>query len=217
MAGKFLFCFGRQTILEILGQSISRFLNPVQLFQPFLTLQLTCSTGSPVSPKKLGSQLSPRVSRATSFHCSWVTANNLSQKPRLIVTTVSGPSSFQRPASTTSLPHLKTLRSRLELPRVDSQATLFYPACMSTTLTIPDLDEAVEQKLQALAVSHGRSLQAEAREILATAVKITQIVKPRIDPPRTPEEMRERLGTLTGIWEGKGSTEEMMRELRGED
>jgi len=41
-----------------------------------------------------------------------------------------------------------------------------------------------------------------------------------IQPPRTAEEMRERLKAVTGIWkdryDGK-STDVIMRELRGDD
>lgn len=87
---------------------------------------------------------------------------------------------------------------------------------MSTTLTIRNLDEAVKQKLRLRAASHQTSMEAEAREILAQAVNQTE----KIAPPRTPEEMRERLKAVRGIWadryEGK-STDEIMKELRGDD
>ena len=83
---------------------------------------------------------------------------------------------------------------------------------MSTTLTIPDLDEAVEQKLQALAVSHGRTVQAEAREILSTAVGGAPL-----SPPLTREEMRQRLAQIRGLWKGRGTTDELMQMTRGED
>ena len=41
---------------------------------------------------------------------------------------------------------------------------------MSTTLTIRNLAEPVKQKLRMQAASHGRSMEAEAREILTQAV-----------------------------------------------
>ena len=39
-----------------------------------------------------------------------------------------------------------------------------------TTLTIPNVDDELEQRLRARAAVHGRSLEAEARTILADAV-----------------------------------------------
>ena len=86
---------------------------------------------------------------------------------------------------------------------------------MSTTLTIRNLTEPVKQKLRLRAASNGRSMEAEAREILSAAVLET-----RIAPPRTPEEMRERLNAVTGIWKDRSpgkSTDEAMKELRGDD
>lgn len=87
---------------------------------------------------------------------------------------------------------------------------------MSTTLTIRNLDEGVKQKLRLRAASHQRSMEAEAREILATALTAGETFL----PPRSPEEMRERLKALSGIWkdrlDGK-TTDEIMKELRGDD
>ncbi|WP_367874413.1 plasmid stabilization protein [Luteolibacter sp. Populi] len=85
---------------------------------------------------------------------------------------------------------------------------------MSTTLTIRNLAEPVKQKLRLRAARNGRSMEAEAREILSMAVRET------IEPPRTPEEMRERLDAITGIWKDRAngkSTDELMKELRGDD
>lgn len=87
---------------------------------------------------------------------------------------------------------------------------------MSTTLTIRNLDEGVKQRLRLRAASHQRSMEAEAREILATALSSQD----KIAPPRSPEEMRERLKAVSGIWkdrmEGK-TTDEIMQELRGDE
>ena len=86
---------------------------------------------------------------------------------------------------------------------------------MSTTLTIRNLPQTVKHKLRMHAASHGRSMEAEARDILTRAVE-----SETIQPPRTAEEMRERLKAVTGIWkdryDGK-STDVIMRELRGYD
>ena len=87
---------------------------------------------------------------------------------------------------------------------------------MSTTLTIRNLDEAVKRKLRLRAASHQTSMEAEARAILTQAVNGTEI----IPPPRTKEEMRARLKAVQGIWKDRSdgrSTDEIMRELRGDD
>jgi hypothetical protein len=88
---------------------------------------------------------------------------------------------------------------------------------MSTTLTIRNLSEPIKHKLRMQAASHGRSMEAEAREILAAGLSHAPQT---IEPPKTPEEFRQRLVAVTGIWkdryEGK-STEEWMKELRGDD
>lgn len=83
---------------------------------------------------------------------------------------------------------------------------------MSATLTIRNLAEPVKHKLRIQAASHGRSMEAEARAILTEALE-----GPGPPPPRTKEEMLERLNAISGIWKGKGSTDEMMKDLRGED
>jgi plasmid stability protein len=87
---------------------------------------------------------------------------------------------------------------------------------MSTTLTIRNLDEGVKQKLRLRAASHQRSMEAEAREILATAVASQETST----PPHSPEEMRKRIESVIGIWKdqmGGKTTDEIMHELRGDD
>ena len=87
---------------------------------------------------------------------------------------------------------------------------------MSSTLTIRNLDEEVKRKLRLRAAIHQTSMEAEARAILAQAVNAPETA----GPPQTQDEMRERLETVLGIWkdQSKGrSTEEIMRELRGDD
>ncbi|MDA7632774.1 plasmid stabilization protein [bacterium] len=87
---------------------------------------------------------------------------------------------------------------------------------MSTTLTIRNLDEDVKRKLRLRAASHQTSMEAEARKILAQAVNEPET----ITAPRTPEEMRERLEAVRGIWKDRAngrSTDEIIRELRRDD
>ncbi len=85
---------------------------------------------------------------------------------------------------------------------------------MSTTLTIRNLDEAVKQKLRMRAASNQRSMEAEAREILTRVVIEPYLLPENIQPK---ERMKRALDSLTGIWQGRGNTDEMMRELRGEE
>jgi len=84
---------------------------------------------------------------------------------------------------------------------------------MGTTLTIRNLDEGVKQRLRLRAASHQRSMEAEARELLARALDGPDAIA----APRTPEELRARLEAVQGIWkdryEGK-TTDEWMKTLR---
>ena len=87
---------------------------------------------------------------------------------------------------------------------------------MSTTLTIRNLPEPIKQKLRIQAASHGRSMEAEAREILTQAV--TTDLPVAAEGGLSPQErMRRAIDSLTGIWKGRGTTDEMMKDLRGDD
>ena len=82
---------------------------------------------------------------------------------------------------------------------------------MSTTLTIRNLAEPVKQKLQMQAASHGRSMEAEAREILTMAV-----VGPEIQTPAVPAPSKGKFDHLIGIWKDRMTTDEIMEITRGE-
>lgn len=82
---------------------------------------------------------------------------------------------------------------------------------MSTTLTIRNLDEDVKQRLRVQAARHGRSMEAEAREILARGVGHRSSGKSTMTPGGG------RFDMLIGIWKGRGTTDEIMNELRGDD
>ncbi len=87
---------------------------------------------------------------------------------------------------------------------------------MSTTLTIRNLDEGVKHKLRQQAALHQRSMEAEVREILGRSVGVLPSAEPALgETPR--ERMQKALDSLSGIWAGRGNTDELMRELRGED
>lgn len=83
---------------------------------------------------------------------------------------------------------------------------------MSRTLTIRNLDEAVKQKLRLRAARHRTSMEAEAREILRKALE--EAVP---SAPRTPEELRERLRGVRGLWKDRGTTDELTQLTRGND
>ncbi len=86
---------------------------------------------------------------------------------------------------------------------------------MSTTLTIRNLDEGVKRKLRLRAASHQRSMEAEAREILAAS-----LAGPDPDPESAMAERRKRIEAAVGIWKdemGGKTTDEIMQELRGDD
>lgn len=89
---------------------------------------------------------------------------------------------------------------------------------MSTTLTIRNLEEPVKHLLRIQAASHKRSMEAEARDILTRAV--TQTGKlgqqmPIADAVNV--AATQALNAVRGKWQGRGTTDETMRELRGED
>ncbi len=84
---------------------------------------------------------------------------------------------------------------------------------MGTTLTIRNLDAAVKQKLRVRSAMHGRSMEAEAREILARGVQSGSLSD--TSPATTHTE--GKFDHLAGLWKGRGTTDEMMRELRSED
>jgi len=72
-----------------------------------------------------------------------------------------------------------------------------------TTLTIPDLDERIKQKLLARAARHGRSVEEEARAILAREVE--------------EDGFGTSVSDVIGLWKGRSTTESLIHELRGED
>lgn len=84
---------------------------------------------------------------------------------------------------------------------------------MSATLTIRNLDEGVKQKLRTRAAEHGRSMEAEARELLRGALEGGSSTV----APKSVEELRLRLRGVRGAWKNRGSTDALMALTRGED
>ncbi len=77
---------------------------------------------------------------------------------------------------------------------------------MSTTLTIRNLDREVKNRLRVRAATHGRAMEAEARDILTQAV----MAPPDAHPPASAcKEVR-------GIWKGRVTTRDVMDLTRKE-
>lgn len=91
---------------------------------------------------------------------------------------------------------------------------------MSTTLTIRNLEEPVKQKLRMQAASHGRSMEAEAREILTRVVQGASPAETAQEAARTVAPVgsknKGKFDHLVGIWKGRMTTDEIMQLTRGE-
>lgn len=94
---------------------------------------------------------------------------------------------------------------------------------MTTTLTIRNLEEPVKQKLRIRAANHGRSMEAEARDILKSAISeasnvATQLDRQKASPTRSDgaPKNKGKFDHVVGIWKGRMSTQEIMQLTRGE-
>jgi len=89
---------------------------------------------------------------------------------------------------------------------------------MSNTLTVRNLDETVKQKLRQQAARLGRSMEAEARDILARDVMGKDDLVPAAPfATEVAEPGKGKFDHLVGIWKGRGTTDELMRATRAED
>ena len=84
---------------------------------------------------------------------------------------------------------------------------------MSTTLTIRNLEEPVKQMLRMRAASHGRSMEAEARDILTTAVRPIPSASVALLPVNRPKSACD---AVRGMWAGRMTTDEIMTQTRGD-
>lgn len=87
---------------------------------------------------------------------------------------------------------------------------------MSTTLTIRNLDEPVNQLLRTQAANHQRSMEDEARAILTLAVTQSASTQANAQGPIS-AAAKNAVASVRGLWQARGSTDGLMRELRGED
>lgn len=84
---------------------------------------------------------------------------------------------------------------------------------MSTTLTIRNLDESVKQRLRVQAAMHERSMEAEARDILAKAMCAGD---QNSTEASSETGVGGKFGHLRGIWKDRLTTDEVMEITRGE-
>lgn len=87
---------------------------------------------------------------------------------------------------------------------------------MSTTLTIRNLDEEVKRLLRIRAATHGRAMEAEAREILKNAVMGKAEASPLRNAGSHGETTSSACNAVRGRWKGRITTEEVMKLTRGE-
>ena len=82
---------------------------------------------------------------------------------------------------------------------------------MATSLTIRNLDEKVKQRLRVMAATHGKSMEAEARDILTIAA----FNRPT-DSSSSQSSTEDVCSSVRGIWKGRFTTDEIMEMTRGE-
>jgi hypothetical protein len=84
---------------------------------------------------------------------------------------------------------------------------------MSTSITIRNLDEQVKQRLRVIAAQHGKSMEAEARDILTRA---TFAHTPGPEPESSPQGEPYR-SPARGKWKHLGITTEAIMALTREE
>jgi plasmid stability protein len=83
------------------------------------------------------------------------------------------------------------------------------------TITIRNLEEQVKQRLRVLAAEHGRSMEAEARDIL-TRETLLQNQARRGNLPTNRIGKASACAAVRGAWKGRVSTDELMTLTRGD-
>lgn len=77
------------------------------------------------------------------------------------------------------------------------------------TITIRNLEEQVKQRLRIMAAEHGRSMEAEVRDILARETLIR-------DCPRGEAASGSVCTAVRGAWKGRMKTDEIMALTRND-
>jgi plasmid stability protein len=98
---------------------------------------------------------------------------------------------------------------------IDCNASSAYISPMSTTLTIRNLNEDVKQLLRVRAATHGRAMEAEARDILTKAVMGGAGNSEQ--PPKAPRlTVKSVCGGVRGTWKGRLSSDKILDLTRGD-
>lgn len=84
-----------------------------------------------------------------------------------------------------------------------------------STITIRNLEEQVKQRLRVLAAEHGRSMEAEARDIL-TRETLMQNQARRGHVPANRGGKASACAEVRGVWKGRVSSDEVMAITRGD-
>lgn len=84
------------------------------------------------------------------------------------------------------------------------------------TITIRNLEEQVKQRLRILAAEHGRSMEAEARDILTReTLTRNQSRRSEVSSNRR-QKAPSACAAVRGSWKGRMSTDEIMAITRGD-
>jgi plasmid stability protein len=83
------------------------------------------------------------------------------------------------------------------------------------TITIRNLEEQVKLRLRVLAAEHGRSMEAEARDIL-TRETLAQNQTRRENFHASRSEKASVCAAIRGTWKGRVNTDEIMTLTRGD-
>lgn len=89
-----------------------------------------------------------------------------------------------------------------------------YIDSIMATLTIRNLDDEVKRQIRLRGALNGRSMEAEARAILAKGVGAGEPLEPA---PSQADQNGGPFDHLVGIWKGRMTTAELMTLTRGED
>ena len=85
---------------------------------------------------------------------------------------------------------------------------------MSTSITIRNLSDEVKQRLRVIAAQHGKSMEAEARDILTRAA----FTAARAPGRESAEPSQDFCSAARGKWKHLGiTTDEIMTLTRGDD
>jgi hypothetical protein len=100
---------------------------------------------------------------------------------------------------------------------LDSNAINDYSAINMATIIIRNLDEEVKRQLRLRGAQNGRSMEAEARAILANGVLAPLDLSARPEPTGSEKDTAGPFDHLLGKWEGRVTTDDLMHLTRGED